>query len=149
MMISNLLSVVLRLLRHSFQLNFSSRIFLSTDERKLILFDIRKIETLDGRYSSCFWFMFHYSKIWSPKECPVMNDVCPAYILLKNVIASIFPFRPCIFVYGVGEYSNFILAFIVQGTRALLLRGPSAASIPSSRGGGLPVPHSVYSAWCL
>ena len=68
--------------------------------------------------------MFHYSKIWSPKELPMMNvNVCPAYIFLKNVIVSIFPFRSCIFVYGVGEYSNSILVFIVEGSHTLFFRG--------------------------
>ena len=68
--------------------------------------------------------MFHYSKIWSPKELPVMNvNVCPVYIFLKNVIVSIFPFRSCIFVYGVGEYSNSILVLIVERSHTLFFRG--------------------------
>ena len=49
--------------------------------------------------------------------------VFPVYIFLKNVIVSTFPFISCIFVYGVGKYSNLIFVFIVQGTHTLFFRG--------------------------
>ena len=93
---------------------------------------------VSGRLGPVFFFyfglMFHYSKIW------ISCDEC------QSVSCVYFP-QEC-HVYGVGEYSNFILVFIVRGTHTLFFRGAVSNFHSQHQRRRVPFSPSVYSAWC-